>query len=219
MDALASAISTLNINDFFADALHDLHSRQNQLTHTQFRWAQQTLQALSNLEQNAKAYCSILDETERNRAITQNTCLIAEPCLTVGNTAEEIFVSIKGRIEDVKEVYTYDKVNDNTLAFFRDAFTGLPCFNGRLLNIREYHQTQHLGIAFSSSSLLATSYDARSCELENIIYRWQECNQVEDLPTKSTLIAYIQECENFSIDEVFDSIFERTLEIIKGGDL
>ncbi|MDP3682987.1 MAG: hypothetical protein Q8S01_03555, partial [Ignavibacteria bacterium] len=145
--------------------IEDLTHCRNKVTSAQFQRVLETLLALSVLERNSEIYSQITPEPERHQAITNDTELIAEIALTHGEVSQGILSSIKGRIEEVQTIYRTDKLRNNTLPFFKDAFLGMPCFNGRLINIREYSIMQHPELACEEIFFDRKAFDNQTCRL------------------------------------------------------
>lgn len=213
-------------SSFFQEIILDLTQCQHQLTSSQFRWALETLLALSVLERKAEKFSQILNEPERHQTITNKCGLIAEIALTKGNNSQEVLLSIQGRIEEVRTTYLTDQSNHNTLAFFQDAFQGLPCFNGRLLNIRQYSLTRQHGLACEDVFFDKTDFDTPACLLENAIYEYQDAQSSDDIPDQFTLTSYLKGRDDYEKNwksmvegETFPRIYSRACDIIEGGEL
>lgn len=208
-----------SFNDsFLNECLSDLDLKKGNLTSTQYDWALKTLSALQILEANSLEFSVILDEFERHSAITKKTGLVAEQAFTKGDTSTQIMNSIVERLKEVQEIYHFDKRNDNTQAFFRDGFIGPPCFNGRLLTLREYHQNQHLHTEFTSSSLKSTKYDKEACLIEEIIYELQKKSNSDKIPSQEVVKNHLLK-NGFSLVNNFEAVYLRALDIMEGGDL
>jgi hypothetical protein len=198
---------------FYRQFIENLLNYQPQIKNSEFRFALVTILALAILEKEVDHFIDMSDEVERHEKITQYVYLRAELAFSSGNNPEEIKKSILQRVEDVKRVYLKAQERGCLKSFFQDGFTGPPCFNGRLLSIQEYENTQLDLIPFSWGK---TAIDKEAVEVEEWIYEYQNSNQTEKVPCFEEFIKYfnIQQKMNH-----FRTVFDRACEIYHGGKL
>ncbi|MBA2726714.1 MAG: hypothetical protein H0U49_00875 [Parachlamydiaceae bacterium] len=205
----------------YQDFIKDLDSYKSKLSPNEYRYAQVTILALSILEKEVDDFL-IHDEVERHEKITQRVYLRAELAFSTGSTSQEIKSSILHRIEAVKNVYLKAKEKENLLGFFKDAFVGPPCFNGRLLSVQEFESTQlnFQDFTWGNNKLL----DEEAVQLEELIYHFQELHQTRELPSFDDFVKFLQNQhkkkwgDRLSTDE-FPKVFERACLIFVGGEL
>jgi hypothetical protein len=125
-------------SSIFRECLDDLKSKKLQLTATEYKWAKATIVAIQILQTKKIIFSSLNEEVYRNREISLRTGLLAEDGLIPGKNQSDLEKSIELRIELLKAAYVYDREKHETLLFFKKAFLGPPCFNGRIITLQEY---------------------------------------------------------------------------------
>lgn len=176
-------MSLLNIDShFFSNCLRDLKEKKSSLTSTEYRYTKEVVIALHILFNDQTSLIKISSEKERNFRITKITNLIAEPGLIPGKSEEEIQNSIATRLMQFKEAYLSDRSRNETLIFFKSAFIGPPCFNGRLITMQHYmHERQ--GYKPEMFYEYQTKYDDQASQWEEMMYKCIECLALsEEIP-------------------------------------
>jgi len=209
---------------FYQEFVKDLESYRSRISYTEYNYALGTILALAILEKNVDEFMYVTEERDRNFKMTEKVILAVEAAFSKGETPEEIKNSILGRIENVKRVYFRAKELDSLYGFFRDAFVGAPCFNGRLISVEGYERTQlDLQEYFWGRD---DTLDPEAVQLEEIIYEYQLKYETEKIPDIHEFIAYLTSqpvhIANWDAEigsEHFQKIYARAQLICAGGDL
>lgn len=218
-----SNLSDVPDTNFFRQFIDDLILYKPQISPTQFRYALMTILALAILKEKVDEFIDLSDEIERHEKVTQYAYLRAETAFSAGDTSQEIRESLLQRVKDVKRVYLKARERGCLKAFFRDGFTGLPCFNGRLLSVQAYEQTQ---LELKEFSWGKTPLDKEATQVDDAIYDFQANKQIKTLPNLDEFISYLKSVpeyckkwdDQFNTDH-FKKVFERACQIHVGGDL
>lgn len=210
--------------NFYSICLTDLAAQQDKLTNTACIYAMGTILAIAILEQHAKELSEILNERLRNCAITEMTGLAAEKDLAKGSKKEEIYQNIIQLTNDLKNAYLFDSIKEDTWSFFKDAFIGPPCFNGRMITMMTY-VAEKQKLLPGSTVADNRDYDAVACQIESLMYEYELVIQPdlpEDSPPPSleNMLAFIKEHAEYTskyqqiVDSIqFDAIYKRACEI------
>ncbi len=195
---------------FYADCLKELAACRSKLNFSQFRYALEVIAGMAWLERNAESLARELNESARNRLITEKTSLMAEPGLIPGNTEEGIKKIVAVRIEMFKQAFSFDKERDALPAFFAYAFVGPPCFNGRLITLQEYILKEQKGIATYDFEC-HFEYDKEACDLEEILYELKD-HSLEKVKE------YLKETQNLLGEHPhLTSIYKRACEFVEAN--
>lgn len=190
-----------SVGGFFHDCLVDLNANRSNLTNSQYKWALETIRGLQLLSDNMDHISEILDETERNTAITKLTNLLAEPGLIPGNDSQTIRQSILARVDVIRKAYLFD-LNKNetfllyqkneTFLLYQEGFIGPPCFNGRVITLQHYVYARQ-GIKTDLFWEFSTDVDKEAIELEDIMYGCAstEADQNEGVPTLRDIAIFL----------------------------
>lgn len=179
-------VNTQSLPPIYQECKNALNQCSHTLTSTQYHYAIEVIGGLAWLENNSQIICSIANENERNNYITKATSLVAETGLIQGNSKDEIKQSILNRTEEYREAYLFDRARQKLNDFFAKAFVGPPCFNGRLITLKEYIENEQKRISIYPFTR-HMDYDKEAAELENIIYGWMEKNDTQEIPTLTVL--------------------------------
>ncbi len=177
---------------FFRDCYSDLESQRANLTATQYTWAETTIQALEILFKEKVEIASILDEKTRNEKITEKTGLIAEPGLLEGTTVNEVKKAIDRRVKECKKAYYFDKEQKETFLFFREAFLGPPCFNGRVITLQHYI-LERQNIQVEGLYEYKSDCDEAAAHIEECLHEYMETSgsSKKDLPSLEKITQFI----------------------------
>lgn len=178
--------------------LEELDKFKDQLSLTEYRYAKETIVALKILLEIEPELVSISNEDLRNNLITSKTNLIAEPGLIPGSCRQQIISSLDTRIKDFVFIYSNEKEKDRLPLFFKYAFMGPPCFNGRINTMNEYIR-QATGVYSDLYFNYTTSFDREANLIENVIYDWMEQNKTTKLPSLEDLKIYLTTVEDKSL--------------------
>lgn len=126
----------------YQNYFEDLQKYQYRITPTEFSYALVTILAIAVLEREVDVFSKISNDVDRENTMTQRLYLPVERAFTKGTTPLEVRDSILKRVKDVQRIYKKAKEQNSLLGFFRDAFVGPPCFNGRLITMLEYESLQ-----------------------------------------------------------------------------
>jgi hypothetical protein len=198
---------------FYRACYQDLNQCRRALTYTLYRYALEVLLGLAWMEKNSDVLAKISKENDRNRKITEELSLVAEPGLLPGNTEDEIKRAVAWRVDEFKQAYLYDKKRENQAAFFGQGFLGPPCFNGRLITLKEYIERYQLGSS-TYAYQQKEDYDAEACQLEEILYHFMDENEQDTLPTSDQISIYLNG-EGLSAHPHFVAIYNRAAEFVK----
>lgn len=226
-------------NSFFTDCFIDLESQKENLSNTEYQWAKTTIKAVEILSIKKDEFSTLLNEGERNEGIHQQTGLIVEIGFIPGKNENELKSSIECRVNLLRMAYLFDKKEKETFLFFRLAFMGPPCFNGRMITLQHYVSKRqpdamilkNLETAHSilleqkiSSDLYykyQTSVDQQAVALESYMYEFAKTDDFlsNSPPDLEDLIAFSKKAPEVAIlyDLNFDSeqinfIYERACE-------
>jgi hypothetical protein len=171
---------------FYQECERQLNLCRHALNQTQYRYALEVIGGVAWLENNSEVISDIGNENQRNSYITQATSLVAETGLIQGNSKDEIRQSLLKRVEEFREAYLFDHLRQKLDHFFAEAFLGPPCFNGRLITLKEYIEREQ-GRIGTYPFKRHTDYDKEAIELEDFIYEWMEQNDSQIIPSSTTL--------------------------------
>ncbi len=202
----------------YTEILTDLQLQSGRLSACQIRYSLETILALAAIEVRAEEICSIFDENRRNAKIQSITGLIAEPGLVPGNTQELILQNLTSLVNDLFFAYTFDREHEDTFSLYSLGFIGPPCFNGRIITLREYIASKQLLIDPTSLSD-KTEYDLLACSYMELLYEvYREGSN--EIPTLEALVSYLKTRSNYDIEHRhlvessdFPKVYKRACEL------
>lgn len=199
-------------------SLEELDNLKDQLSLTEYRYAKETITALKILLEIEPELVSISNEDLRNNFITSKTQLIAEPGLLPGSNKQLIISSLDTRIKDFVFIYSNEREKGRLPLFFKFAFMGPPCFNGRINTMNEYME-QATGVSSDLYFNYTTSFDREANAIENVIYDWMEESKTTKLPSLEDLKDYLKTIEDEPLFKMLSQpngsiIFKRACEFV-----
>lgn len=120
------------ISQSFQEILSDLKSS---LSVSNVKRIEETVLAAGIIEKNIANISQCPQEKQRLNLIHKLTGIHAEPGFCEGDSSEEI---LKSRVNALISAYQTDKATQNLDRFFKRAFTGDPCLNGRFITLQNY---------------------------------------------------------------------------------
>lgn len=186
-------LSNLVYTPRFLEVIDDLEKQKNQISHTAYQYALDTIRALAIIEKNASTLAQILSENQRNQEITNLTNLIAEPGLIEGDSCQIISGNIHRLIETFFEAFAFDKNVGDTKSLYADGFKGPPCFNGRMITLQEYIDGKQKLMDPKQRSDV-TSYDKIAYNYTELLY---QCNS-KTLPKFNEFKKFLENLSNYS---------------------
>ncbi|MFI5342876.1 MAG: hypothetical protein ACHQUC_01510 [Chlamydiales bacterium] len=212
--------------------IQQLATHASELTATEISYALNCILGVAVIEQHRDALITISDETIRSRRINELTGLIIEPGLVIGDNPSDINECIAFRVNELVSTYLFDVDKNDTLSFFRDAFKGPPCLNGRFITLEVYRCNKQLFISieefvketqqkFPSWTLPYTdkNIDPDAVVLEELIYEYMD-GRDSRMPSEQEFIQHFHNNEiisNLYKDEArFKLIYQRAIAICSG---
>ena len=99
--------------------------------------------------------------------------------------------------------YRFDKEHNNTHAFFKEAFIGSPCFNGRLIALLKYAEKQGFDVG---TYAYTTEFDTQANELSEFMYPCAAHFKLKEKPTMLELRNYAKELKLEKLQKLLDSV-------------
>ncbi len=214
-----------DIQNILNECNYELNSFQKKqlITFTQYSYAIQVIEGLVKIYHQKDYISKILCENQRNAYITKLTNLIAETGLLPGETFECILNSIDIRINVFIQTYLLDKKNHDTLSFFKQAFIGPPCFNGRLITLEHYLFSKY-GIKNPLFYEYSTEWDQEAVQLEEFMHSYFADRNEDSIcpPTLEKLTEYSKEKMNADLQRLLqsdslNSIYQRACQFYTGA--